>query len=126
MITKQTISLLVASVLLILPSGIAQAGDVDVQTGNMRATVVQDGNISVKNGRSQVNINRDRSSPNYRLRRWRIQNPPIKRRPPVVNPQVRRTQTNCKGSTYSHQSSQTTVSSGGVTRTRSSESTVCN
>lgn len=119
MITK-AISFLIASAFLVLPSGIAQAGDVDVQTGNMRATVVE-GNTKVTNGRSQVTINRDR--PNYR-RNGRIYNSRLKRIP-VVSPQVRRTQSNCKGSTYSHQSSQTTVSSNGNTRTQRSETTVC-
>lgn len=119
MITK-AISFLIASAFLVLPSGIAQAGNVDVQTGNMRATV--EGNTRVTNGRSQVTINRDR--PTYHRNR-RIYNSRLKRRVPVVSPQVRRTQSNCKGSTYSHQSSQTTVSSNGNTRTQRSETTVC-
>ncbi len=119
----QAISFLIASAFLVLPSGIVQAGDVDVQTGNMRATVVENGNTSVKNGRSEVNINRDR--PNYHRRNGRIYNSRLKRRLPVVSPQVRRTQSNCKGSNYSHQSSQTTVSSNGTTRTQRSETTVC-
>ncbi len=125
MITKQSVSLLVVSALLILPAGIAKAGNVNVQSGNMRATVVQDRNISIKNGNSEVKINRDRSSPTYRHRNGRIYNSRIKNRAWSVKPQVRRTQNNCKGGSYSHQSSQTTVSSGGISRTQSSESTMC-
>ena len=72
MITKQSVSLLVVSALLILPGGIAKAGNVNVQSGNMRATVVQVRNISVKNGNSEVKGNRDRSLPTYRNRIARI------------------------------------------------------
>lgn len=124
MITKQSISLLILSAFLVIPSGIAKAGDVDVQTGNMRTTISQDRDISVKDGRSQVNINRDRTSPNLRRRHGRIYNR-IKNRTWRVSPQVRRSQI-CKGGSYSHQSSQSTVSSNGASRTRNSESTVCN
>lgn len=125
MIIKQSLSLLVLSAFLVLPSGIAKAGDVDVQTGNMRTTIGQDRDISVKNGGSEVIINRDRTSPNIRRRHGRIYNR-IKNRTWRVSPQVRRTQNTCKNGSYSHQSSQSTVSSNGVSRTRSSESTVCN
>lgn len=125
MITKQSISLLILSAFLVIPSGIAKAGDVDVQTGNMRTTISQDRDISVKNGGSQVNINRDRTSPNLRRRQGRIYNR-IKNRTWRGSPQVRRTQNTCKNGSYSHQSSQSTVSNNGVSRTRSSESTVCN
>lgn len=123
MITKQSISLLILSAFLVLPSGIAKAGNVDVQTGNMRTTIGQDRDISVKNGESQVNINR-RTSPNLRHRQGRIYNRIKNRR--RESPQVRRTQNTCKNGSYSRQSSQSTVSSNGVSRTRSSESTVCN
>ena len=120
MITKQSLSLLVLSAFLVLPSGIAKAGDVDVQTGNMRTTISQNRDITVKNGGSEVIIHR--TSPN--VRRQRIYNR-IKNRTWRGSPQVRRTQNTCKNGNYSHQSSQTTVSSNGVSRTRSSESTVC-
>jgi len=36
---KQSISLLIVSALLVLPSSIARAGDIDVQTANVRVTV---------------------------------------------------------------------------------------
>lgn len=123
MIIKQSLSLLVLSAFLVLPSGIAKAGDVDVQTGNMRTTISQDRDISVRNGGSEVIINRDRTSGN--IRRQRIYNR-IKNRTWRGYPQVRRTQNTCRSGNYSHQSSQTTVSNNGVSRTRSSESTVCN
>lgn len=127
MLTKQSILLLVVSAFVVLPFGMAQAGNIDVQNGNMRTTIGQNDNIRVSNGDSEVIIKGDRtSSPTYRRsNRWR-NNSRIRRRPVIVNPQVRRTQINCKSGTYSHQSSQTTVSNNGVTRTRSSDSTVCN
>jgi hypothetical protein len=43
----------------------------------------------------------------------------------IDNSQVLRTQTDCNKGNYSHQRSQTTVSSGGVSRTYSSTSTKC-
>lgn len=119
MITKQSISLLVLSAILVLPTGMAKAGTVDVQTGNMRTTINQDRDVKVKNGSSTVTINRDRTSPNYRRERL---NSRLKRRPWTV----RRNQNTCKGGSYSSQSTQTTVSNNGVSRTRSSQSTVCN
>lgn len=126
MLTKQSISFLVVSALLVLPIGTAKAGNIDVKTGDMRTTISQDSKIKVNNGRSEVIINRDRSStPNYRNRHRQIYNSRLKNRT-WRSPQVRRTQNNCKGGSYSHQSSQTTTSSNGVSRTRSSESTVCN
>lgn len=118
MIIKQSISLLILSAFLVLP-GIAQAGSVDVQTGNMRTTIDRDRDVKVKNGSSTVIINRDRTSPNYRRERL---NSRLKRHPWTV----RRNQNTCKGGSYSSQSTQTSVSNNGVTRTRSSESTVCN
>ncbi|HCF29718.1 MAG TPA: hypothetical protein DEV81_21510 [Cyanobacteria bacterium UBA11049] len=119
MLIKQSISLLVLSAFLVLPNGIAQAGSVDVQTGNMRTTIDRDRDVKVKNGSSTVTINRDRTSPKYRRDRL---NSRLKRHPWTV----RRNQNTCNGGSYSSQSTQTTVSNNGVTRTRSSESTVCN
>jgi hypothetical protein len=119
MIIKQSISLLILSAFLVLPNGIAQAGSVDVQTGNMRTTIDRDRDVKVKNGSSTVTINRDRTSPNYRRDRL---NSRLKRHPWTV----RRNQNTCKGGSYSSQSTQTSVSNNGVTRSRSSESTVCN
>lgn len=121
MITKQSISLLVLSAILVLPAGIAKAGSIDVQTGNMRTTINQDRPDTVRNGSSTVIINRDRTSPNYR--RDRLNSRLKRHRYPWT---VRRNQNTCNGGSYSSQSSQTTVSSNGVSRTRSSESTVCN
>ena len=120
MINKRSISLLVLSAFLVLSNGIAQAGSVDVQTGNMRTTIDRDRDVKVKNGSSTVIINRDRTSPNYR-RDQRL-NSRLKRHPQTVW----RNQNTCKGGSYSSQSTQTSVSNNGVTRSRSSESTVCN
>ena len=124
MLTKQSISLLVVSALLILPSGIAKVGNINLQNGNMRTTVVQEHNVSIKNSNSQVKINRDRSSPIYHHRHRQIYNSRLQNRLATVKPQ-RRIQNNCQGGTYSHQNSQTTVSGGGVSRTHSSTSTMC-
>lgn len=125
MLTKQSISLLFVSTLLVLPVGIARAGDIDVQTGNMRANITQERGVSVKNGQTEVTISPTRSLPNYRYRNWRIRNSQINRSPWVKKPEIRHTQKNCKGGSYSHQSTQTTVSNGGASRTYSSASTVC-
>jgi hypothetical protein len=124
MLTKQSISLLVVSALLILPSGIAKVGNINLQNGNTQATVVQERNISIKNSNSQVKINRDRSSPIYHHRHRQIYNSRLQNRPATVKPQ-RRIQNNCQAGTYSHQSSQTTVSGDGVSLTHSSASTMC-
>ncbi len=123
MLTKQSISLLVVSALLILPSGIAKVGNINLQNGNTQATVVQERNISIKNSNSQVKINRDRSSPIYHRHR-QIYTSRLQNRPATVKPQ-RRIQNNCQAGTYSHQSSQTTVSGDGVSLTHSSASTMC-
>lgn len=126
MMNKQTISWLIVSALITLPTDIARAGNINVQTGSMRATVSQDRNINVKNGQTEVKISPNRSStPIYRSKNWQFRNSQVRRNPWSVKPQVVRTQTNCKGGTYSQQSSQTTVSNGGVSRTYSSASTVC-
>jgi len=45
---KQSISLLIVSALLVLPSSIARAGDIDVQTANVRVTVGKDGGINIQ------------------------------------------------------------------------------
>jgi len=50
---KQSISLLIVS-LLVLPSSIARAGDIDVQTANVRVTVGKDGGINIQSRSPRV------------------------------------------------------------------------
>jgi len=50
---KQSISLLIVSALLVLPSSIARAGDIDVQT-NVRVTVGKDGGINIQSRSPRV------------------------------------------------------------------------
>lgn len=47
MLAKQIISLLVLPGLMILPAGIATAGDIDVQTDDMRVIVGEDGDVRI-------------------------------------------------------------------------------
>jgi len=51
---KQSISLLIVSALLVLPSSIARAGDIDVQTANVRVTVGKDGGINIQSRSPRV------------------------------------------------------------------------
>jgi hypothetical protein len=126
MITKQSISLLVVSTLLVLPGGMAIAGNIDVQTGNMRATIAPNRSVNVKTGQTSATISPKRSPmPNYRRQNGHIRNSQIRYNPATVKPQVKRTRNTCNGGSYSHQSTQTTVSNGGVSRTYSSASTMC-
>jgi len=50
---KQSISLLIVSALLVLPSS-ARAGDIDVQTANVRVTVGKDGGINIQSRSPRV------------------------------------------------------------------------
>jgi len=126
MINKKSISVLVASIFLVLPMEMAKAGNVEIRSSNGGSTVVPGDNIRATNGNSQVTIQRNRPTVRSSDRWRRIYNTRTRRSPWSVSPQVRRTQIGCKGgSTYSHQSSSTTTSSGGVSRTQSSSTTTC-
>jgi hypothetical protein len=48
---KQAISILALSVLMILPAGIATAGNIKVQNGNSRVTINRNGDIIIRNSR---------------------------------------------------------------------------
>lgn len=56
MIIKQTLSLLAVSALMVLPAGIATAGDIDVQTGSMRVRVNEDGSTIINSSPRQTII----------------------------------------------------------------------
>ena len=49
--TKQTISILALSLLMILPAGISTAGSIKVQNGNSKVTINRNGDIRIRNGR---------------------------------------------------------------------------
>jgi len=53
---QKSISLLIVSALLVLPSGIAFAGNIDVQTNGVRVTVGKNGGINIQSRPSGVNI----------------------------------------------------------------------
>ncbi|MBD2304947.1 hypothetical protein H6G17_05390 [Chroococcidiopsis sp. FACHB-1243] len=127
MMNKKSISVLVASIFLVLPMEMAKAGNVEIRSSNGGSTVVRGDDIRVTNGNSQVTIQRNRPAVRSSNRWRRIYNTRTRRSPWSVSPQVRRTQTSCRGgSTYSHQSSSTTTSSGsGVSRTQTSSTTTC-
>lgn len=125
MMNKKSISVLIASIVLVLPMEMAKAGNVEIRSSNGGSTVVRGDDIRVTNGNSQVTIQRNRPTVRSRDRWRRIYNTRTKRSPWSVSPQVRRTQTTCRGgTTYSHQSS-TTTSSNGISRTQSSSTTTC-
>jgi hypothetical protein len=125
MINKKSISVLVASIFLVLPMEMAKAGDVEIRSSNGGSTVVRGDNIRATNGNSQVTIQRNRPVVRSGDRWRRIYNTRTRRSPWSVSPQVRRTQTTCRGGgSYSHQSS-TTTTSNGVSRTQTSSTTTC-
>lgn len=126
MINKKSISVLIASIFLMLPMEMAKAGNVEIRSSNGGSTVVRGDDIRATNGNSQVTIQRNRPVVRSSDRWRRIYNSRTRRSPWSVSPQVRRTQTSCKsGTTYSHQSSSTTTSNGGVSRTQTSSTTTC-
>ncbi len=49
--TKQAISILALSVLMILPAGIATAGNIKVQNGNSKVRINRNGDIIIRNSR---------------------------------------------------------------------------
>ncbi len=51
---KQAITILALSVLMILPAGIATAGNIKVQNGNSRVTINRNGDIKIRNNRRKI------------------------------------------------------------------------
>lgn len=102
---KKSISFLIVSALLVLPNGIAKAGDINVHTPGVRVTVGKDGGVNVQSGQTRVITTPNRLLiPSYRR-------PPLPTsyRTSTHNTQIKQ-KTVCRGSTYSHQS---TYTSGG-------------
>ena len=122
MLSLKSISFLVVSTLIVLPVGIARAGGVDVQTGNVRVTVGKNDGIIIKSRPTGVRVipNHRASSPIYRRQPW-----PMGNSQSTHNTWIKKT-TQCHGSSYSHQSTQTSGSGRSVAQTHSSTSTtVC-
>ncbi|MGB3757757.1 MAG: hypothetical protein WBA07_15490 [Rivularia sp. (in: cyanobacteria)] len=71
---KQAITILALSVLMILPAGIATAGNIKVQNGNSRVTINRNGDIKIRNNRRRIyrrrvnrgSVNRNPSRSVYR------------------------------------------------------------
>jgi hypothetical protein len=117
---KKSISLLIFSALLILPIQIAKAGDIDVQTGNVRVIVGKDSAINIQSKSPRVIPHRQLGNPSLRRQHWPRFNRPSKHTTWIK-------QTNlCNGRSYRHQSTQTSGSGRSIAQTSSSTSTtVC-
>ena len=119
---KKSISLLIVSALLVLPSGIAKAGNIDVQTNGVRVTVGKNGGINIQSRPSGVNIIPQHRVPSPSLRRQAL---PRLNRTSKHNTWIKQT-TVCNGRSYTHQSTQTSGSGSRSSQTQSSTSTtVC-
>ena len=120
---NKSISFLIVSALLILPGIIAKASDVDVQTTSSRVTVGKDGSISIIKSKSPgVVVIPNHRVPNsvYRHQHW-----PIRNRTDNYNTWIKKI-TQCNGSSYSHQSTQTSTYETRIGKTNTSTSTtVC-
>ncbi|NBD17599.1 MAG: hypothetical protein GVY04_16130 [Cyanobacteria bacterium] len=108
MLTKQSILLLVIPTLLTLPVGIAKADNIHVQTDDQTVTIDDDNGITIESGPQEMIIPPE-SSPSL-SRRW-ILNLPKPRKSPW-----------CRERSYTHQDTQTSNSSAGVSHTQSSVS----
>lgn len=119
---NKSIFFLIVSALLILPGSITRAGDIDVQTNSTRVTVGKDGSINIIESKSPGVVFPNHRLPNsvYRHQYW-----PIRNRTSNRNTWIKKT-TQCNGSSYSHQSTQTSASGRRVGQTNTSTSTtVC-
>ncbi len=87
---------------------IAIAGDIDVNTGNVRVRTQQNGSISVNTGRNHIEVDQSRRNNNFWWKPWYYWN---------------RSRRNCNSSTYQRSTQTTTVN--GRTRTYSNSTTTC-
>ena len=110
---KKSISLLIVSALLVLPNGIAKAGDIDVQTNSVRVTVGKNGGINIQSRPSGINI----------IPQHRRQALPKLNRTSKHNTWIKQA-TLCNGRSYSHQSTQISGGSRG-SQTQTTSTTVC-
>lgn len=67
MLTKKSISLLTISALLVLPVGIASAGEMNLETDNVRLTIGQDGDIKVQSAQTGATIVPSRAPASVRV-----------------------------------------------------------
>jgi hypothetical protein len=113
MITKQSVSLILLPILLVLSTrvDIAEAGDIKVRNGDMKVTVGDNGNIKVRNGGQRIDVRDDDSHSDWWNRSW------IRAFPNS------RTSVNCGGGTYSSQSTRTSSSGGTYSRSTTSTTT---
>lgn len=111
---RQSISLLVLSLLIALPAGIASAGnDVDIQGSNSRVTVTDDGNVRIRS-------NPPSTTNNLIVPTSRVRNQILLRS--LKSPRYYQ-YSQCSGSTYSHQSNRTNRYGDSVNHTYSSTTT---
>lgn len=121
---KKLVSFLFISALLVLPSGIVRADDIDVQTPNVRVTVGRDGGINIQSKPSRVIVIPHHRVPGSSLGRQRW---PKLNRTITHNTRIKKT-TQCHQSSYSRQSTQTSGSGRRASQTQSSTTfttTVC-
>ena len=86
----------------------ANAGDIDVNTGNVRVRTQQNGSISVNTGRNQIQVDRAGTNTDSWWRSWYYWN---------------RGRRSCNSSTYQRSTQTTTVN--GRTRTYSNSTSTC-
>lgn len=112
---RQSIPLLVLSLLIALPAGIAAAGnDVDIQGTNSRVTVTDDGNVRIRSNPPTSTTN------NLIVPTSRVRNQILLRS--LKSPRYYQ-YSECTGSTYSHQSNHTNRYGDSVNHTYSSTTT---
>lgn len=112
MFTKQSISLLACSAIMLLPVGIATAGEVDLQTDNARVLLDRNGGIIINSSGTQTTItpnSRVGVQKNQRLRSLKV---------------LRRSQTlQCRNRVYTENRAVNNRSGATVNRTYSSTTT---
>lgn len=118
MIIKQTLSLLAVSALMVLPAGIATAGDIDVQTGSMRVRVSEDGTTIINSTPKQTIIVPSRRIPTSKIRVL-----PNRNQRYSVWKNSQSIPNICNGKKITQQSTQTNRSGTSVNRTYSSTTT---
>ncbi|WP_315789683.1 hypothetical protein [Fischerella sp. JS2] len=125
---KLSISILALSALMVLPAGIATAGDIDIQNGNSRVIVDSNNGITIRNNpRSTTSIYPLRlPNSGVRIQKNGIYTVPTVKIPQtVVVPQTvkvpKNTRSYCTGRTWSQQTVQNSIN--GSNRTYSSTTT---
>jgi len=117
MITKQSILILVVA-LLTLPSGIARASDIDIQTDSVKLTVGSGGGTNIKLKPTGRTVTPHRlTGPFYYRQYWQFRNPQS------TNKVWTKRTAKCSGSSYSQQSTQTKGGGKTIIQTHSSTST---